>query len=122
MKLMTYKLDRNRKKIDIKEFDFNKFERFAATGWGFALKYVKGKTIFFTGEWLFDEMLKRQKQNNEAVANRYFSYARIDENQNSSKQNTLRDNKGRPVRIYEEKEDCFLPKISVKPLTLVMGI
>ena len=63
---------------------------------------------YVKGEWLFDEMLKRQKQNNEAVANRYFSYARIDENQNSSKQNTLRDNKGRPVRIYEEKEDCFL--------------
>jgi hypothetical protein len=103
-----YKLNRERKKISIKELDFNKFEKFAATGWGWALKYKNGRTIYFYAEYIFDEMVKRQEQNDEAVKKKAYSYARIDENQSSSKQNTLRDNKGSPIRIYQEKEDCFL--------------
>jgi hypothetical protein len=108
MILTTYKVNRERKKISIKELDFNKFEKFAPTGWGWALKYKNGRTIYFYAEYIFDEMVKRQEQNDEAVKKKAYSYARIDENQSSSKQNTLRDNKGNPIRIYQEKEDCFL--------------
>ncbi len=104
----TYKLNRQKKQIQIKELDTDKFERIGTTGSGYALKYNKGKTIYLSGEWAFDEMSKRQKMNDEAVKNKSYSYARINENESSSKQNTLRDKKGRPIRIYTTPEDCYL--------------
>lgn len=104
----TYKLNRQKKQIQIKELDTDKFERIGTTGSGYALKYNKGKTIYLSGEWAFDEMSKRQKMNDEIVKNKSFSYARINENESSSKQNTLRDKKGRPIRIYITPEDCYL--------------
>lgn len=104
----TYKLNKQRKQIQIKELDTDKFERIGTTGSGYALKYNKGKTIYLSGEWTFDEMLKTQNMNDKAVENRHFSYARINENESSSKQNTLRDEKGRPIRIYETPKDYYL--------------
>jgi len=95
MILNTYKLNRQRKQIQIKEIDTDKFERIGTTGSGYALKYNKGKTIYLFGEWYFDNMLEEQRRNNEAVEHKCFSYARINENESSSKQNTKRDEKGR---------------------------
>ena len=108
MKIKTYKLNRNREKINIKELDLTKFERIGTTGNGLGFKYKKGKTIFVSFESSFDLMLEMQKQNDEAVEKRYFRYARINENESSSKQNTLRDAKGKPIRIYEEPIDYYL--------------
>jgi len=108
MILNTYKLNRQRKQIQIKEIDTDKFERIGTTGSGYALKYNKGKTIYLFGEWYFDNMLEEQRRNNEAVEHKCFSYARINENESSSKQNTKRDEKGRPIRIYVQPKDCYL--------------
>lgn len=108
MKIQIYKLSRDRKKIDIKDLDLNKFERIGTTGYGLGFKYKKGKSIFVSTEEQFKLILEMQKQNDNAVEKRYFTYARINENESSSKQNTLRDSKGKPIRVYEEPIDYFL--------------
>lgn len=107
MKFITYRLSRNRKKISIKELNLDDFEKIGLTGNGLALKYKKGKTIILLTEHNFDLMLLRQKANDDAVKNRCYSYARIDETKSSSKQNTLRDAKGKPIREYAKYEDCY---------------
>jgi hypothetical protein len=100
-----YKLTKDRKKVRIKQLDLTKFEKIGTTGDGLALKYEKGKTIYIFTENNFDRMLERQEYNRKLVENQCYSYARIDENKSSSKQNTKRDEKGRPIKIYEELID-----------------
>lgn len=100
-----YKLTRDRKKVKSKQLDLTKFEKIGTTGDGLALKYEKGKTIYVFTENNFDRMLERQEYNRKLVESRCYSYARIDENKSSSKQNTKRDEKGRPIKIYEELKD-----------------
>lgn len=100
-----YKLTKDRKKVKSKQLDLTKFEKIGTTGDGLALKYNKGKTIYVFTENNFDRMLERQEYNKKLVENRCYSYARIDENKSSSKQNTKRDDKGRPIKIYEELRD-----------------
>jgi hypothetical protein len=103
-----YKLTKDRKKIKSKQLDLTKFEKISTTSVGLSLKYEKGKTIYVFTESNFDRMLERQEQNKKAVETCCFSYARIDENKSSSKQNTKRDEKGRPIKIYEELRNCHL--------------
>lgn len=107
MMFETYKLSRDRKKIEVKELNLDNFEKIGLTGSGLALKPKRGKTLILQTEDSFDLMLERQKQNDEAVKRRQYSYARIDEQKSSSKQNTLRDAKGRPIKKYTEPEDCY---------------
>ena len=107
MMFETYKLSRDRKKIEVKELNTDSFEKIGLTGSGLALKPKRGRTLILQTEDSFDLMLERQKQNDEAVKRRQYSYARIDEQKSSSKQNTLRDAKGRPIKKYTEPEDCY---------------
>jgi hypothetical protein len=108
MMFETYKLSRDRKKIEVKELNLDSFEKIGLTGRGLALKYKKGRTIILETEDNFNFILEMQRQNDEAVKNRSYCYARIDENKSSSKQNTLRDAKGKPIKKYTEPEDCYL--------------
>ena len=103
----TYRLSRDRKKIEVKELNLDSFEKIGLTGRGLALKYKKGRTIILETEDNFNFILEMQRQNDEAVKNRSYCYARIDETKSSSKQNTLRDAKGKPIKKYIEPEDCF---------------
>lgn len=107
MMFETYKLSRDRKKIEVKELNLDSFEKIGLTGRGLALKYKKGRTIILETEDNFNFILEMQRQNDEAVKNRSYCYARIDENKSSSKQNTLRDAKGKPIKKYTEPEDCY---------------
>ena len=107
MMFETYKLSRDRKKIEVKELNLDSFEKIGLTGRGLALKYKKGRTIILETENNFNFILEMQRQNDEAVKNRSYCYARIDENKSSSKQNTLRDAKGKPIKKYTEPEDCY---------------
>lgn len=100
-----YKLTKDRKKVKSNCLDLTKIEKIGTTGDGLALKYIKGKTIYLFTENNFDRMLERQEYNRKLVESRCYSYARIDENKSSSKQNTKRDEKGRPIKIYEVLKD-----------------
>ena len=85
MMFETYKLRRDRKKIEVKELNLDSFEKIGLTGRGLALKYKKGRTIILETEDNFNFILEMQRQNDEAVKNRSYCYARIDENKSSSK-------------------------------------
>ncbi len=108
MTFTTFRLNRDRKKIEVKELNLDSFEKIGLTGGGLALKYKRGKTIILEMEENFNFILELQRQNDEAVKNRQYCYARIDETKSSSKQNTLRDAKGKPIKKYTEPEDCYL--------------
>jgi len=84
MKIQTYRLNRNREKIDIKDLDLNKFERIGTTGDGLGFKYKRGKSIFVSLEHQFELIKEMQEQNDNAVKKRYFSYAKINENESLS--------------------------------------
>lgn len=105
----TYHLSRSKKKIKNKEMDIGKFEKIGTTGSGLALKYKKGKTIYLGMEYLFDEFYtKEQKRNEINVKNRVYSYIKIDENKPPHPKNRVRDDKGRPIKEYEQPIDCYL--------------
>jgi len=109
MTFEIYHLNRHREKIKIKEIDINKFEKIGPTGNGLALKYKKGKTIYLGLEYLFDEFyINAQKQNDESVKNKYYSYIKIDKSKPDHPKNRVRDDKGRPVKKYVEPIDCYI--------------
>jgi len=104
-----YNLNRNKRPIKIKKIDINKFEKIGTTGSGLALKYKKGKTIYIKLEYLFDEFyIKAQKQNNEDVKNKLYSYVKIDKNKSDHPKNRVRDSKGKPIKNYVKPIDCYV--------------
>jgi len=108
MIIQTYKLNKKRERIGIKEIDLSKFEKIGNTGSGFALKYKKGKSVFVYDENIFEWYERMQEDNDRAVKNKSFHYKKINENELPYKQNRARDEKGRPIRVYEEPVDCFI--------------
>jgi len=105
----TYSLNRDKKKIKIKEMDINRFEKIGATGSGLALKYKKGKIIYLKMEYWFDEFyINAQKRNEESVKKRYYSYVKIDKDKPDHPKNRVRDNKGRPIKNYTKPIDYYI--------------
>ena len=104
-----YHLNRNREKIKIKEVNINRFEKIGTTGSGLVLKYKNSKTIYLGLEYLFDEFyINAQKQNDESVKNKAYSYIKIDKNKPDHPKNRVRDNKGRPVKNYVKPVDYYI--------------
>jgi hypothetical protein len=107
MKIATYKLSRERKRVAIKELDTDNYIKMGTTGDGLALKPRRGKAVILSLEYVFEMMLERQQQSDESVKRGTYSYVKIDKNKGESIQNRLRDEKGRPVKKYSEPEDCY---------------
>lgn len=109
MKIKIHKFNRDRKKIDIRELDLNKFEKIAPTGHGLALKYKKGRIIELFGEYAFDDWyIRDQKMNRESAKSSSYSYIPIDKNRPADIENRLRDEKGRPIKEYTKLKDLYI--------------
>lgn len=107
MMFETYKLSRDRKKIEVKELNLDSFEKIGLTGRGLALKYKKGRTIILETEDNFNFILEMQRQNDEAVKNRSYCYARIDEKKAHQNKIHLEMRKGNRLK------NILNPKIAI---------
>ena len=105
-KIKIHHLNKKRKKIGIKELDLTKYSKFGSTGNGLYFQPKRGKGFMVYYESEYDIYDKHQKYNDKA-AGRYFTYALIDKNLPDKPNNRKRDEKGRPIRIYEEKKDLY---------------
>jgi len=108
MEFISYKLNRQKKPINIKTYNLKDFEKIGTTGSGVALKYIKGKVIIFAGEYLYDDFyVKPQQDNDMCVKNKAYTYIRINKNEPCHPKNRLRDDKGRPIKEYTKANDFF---------------
>jgi len=107
MKIKIHHLNKDGKKIGIKELDINKYSKIGRTGQGLFFQPKKGKGFEASGYWIFEDIQKLQKDNDKAVEKKYYTYARINENESDSLKNRKRDEKGKPIRIYEKPENLY---------------
>jgi len=107
MTITIHHLNKNKKKIGIKKLDLTKYIKFGSTGNGMYFQPKKGKGFEALGEEIFDSYKEQQDLHDEAVKNKCYRYDSIDENLSDSIQNRKRDNKGKPIRIYEKDKDLY---------------
>lgn len=108
MKIKIHRLNRDKKRVYFKELDLTKFRKIASTGNGLALQKPRGGIIEIFLEECFDHWyVESQRHNNEAVKYKRFSYKKIKKSDSDSIKNRVRDQKGKPVRIYEKKKDLY---------------
>jgi hypothetical protein len=106
MKITIHHLNRNGKKIGIKEVDLTKYSKFGSTGNSVYFQPRRGKGFDVSFEDSFKHYQKEQQCNNESAGISYH-YARIDENKSDSVKNRKRDEKGKPIKIYEPIKDLY---------------
>lgn len=105
MIIKVFRLNRKKQEIQFKDINLNQFKAFIATGYSIELLRVKGRpTKLFNTAW-FDNIAIEQRNNDEAVEHRAFSYIYNGDGRKIS--DKLRDDKGRPLRKYTQPEDML---------------
>ena len=105
MKLEYFKLNRNRQIIKRVQIDLDDFIAVLATGYNWKLMRKKGRPLELYSMITFDEFSKLQRQNDEAVERRMFSYVYNGDGRKIS--DKVRDSKGRPLKEYTKPENIL---------------
>jgi hypothetical protein len=105
MKFEYFKLNRNRQIIKRVQINLDDFIAVLATGYNWKLMRSKGRTLELYSMVTFDEFSKLQRQNDEAVERRMYSYVYNGDGRKIS--DKVRDEKGRPLKEYIKAEDIL---------------
>ena len=105
MKFEYFKLNLNRQIIKRIQIDLDDFIAVLSTGYNWKLMRSKGRPLELYSMITFDEFSKLQRQNDEAVERRMYSYVYNGDGRKIS--DKVRDSKGRPLKKYTEAEDIL---------------
>ncbi len=100
----TYKLNRKKEKINIKNIDITKIKKIGLNGHGLVLKFKSnGRIKIINSREIFETLyIQSQQENDESVKARSY-YIQQDKNGKN-----LKDERGKCIHVYTKKEDCFL--------------
>lgn len=99
------KLNRNRKIIKRMSINLNDYIAVLSTGYNWKLMREKGRPLELYDMITFDDFNKLQRQNDEAVERRTFSYIYHGDGRKIS--DKVRDEKGKPLKEYTKPEDIL---------------
>jgi len=105
MKFEYLKLNRNRKIIKRMSINLDDYIAVLSTGYNWKLMREKGRPLELYDMITFDDFSKLQRQNDEAVERRTFSYIYHGDGRKIS--DKVRDEKGRPLKEYTKPEDML---------------
>lgn len=105
MEFEYFKLNRNRQIIKRVQINLDDFVAVLATGYNWKLMRSKGRPLELYSMVTFDEFSKLQRQNDEAVERRMYSYVYNGDGRKIS--DKVRDEKGRPLKKYTQPEDIL---------------
>lgn len=99
------KLNRNRKIIKRMSINLDDYIAVLSTGYNWKLMREKGRPLELYDMITFDDFNKLQRQNDEAVERRTFSYIYHGDGRKIS--DKVRDEKGKPLKEYTKPEDIL---------------
>lgn len=105
MEFEYFKLNRNRQIVKRMTINFDDYIAVLSTGYSWKLMRHKGRPLELHDMITFDDFSKLQRQNDEAVERRTFSYIYNGEGRKIS--DKVRDEKGKPLKEYTKSEDIL---------------
>lgn len=105
MEFEYFKLDRDRQIVKRNIINLDDYIAVLSTGYNWKLMRSKGRPLELYSMITFDEFSKLQRQNDEAVERRMYSYVYNGDGRKIS--DKVRDSKGRPLKKYTEAEDIL---------------
>lgn len=105
MEFEYFKLNRDRKIVKRMIINLDDYVAIVANGWDWKIFRKKGRPFVLHGYYNFDDFAKCQRQNDEAVERKMFSYIYNGDGRKIS--DKVRDEKGRPLKKYTQPEDIL---------------
>lgn len=105
MEFEYFRLNRNRQIVKRMTINLNDYIAVLSTGYNWKLMREKGRPLELYDMITFDDFSKLQRQNDEAVERRTFSYIYHGDGRKIS--DKVRDEKGRPLKEYTKAEDIL---------------
>lgn len=105
MEFGYFKLNRNRQIVKRMTINLDDYIAVLSTGYSWKLMRHKGRPLELHDMITFDDFSKLQRQNDEAVERKTFSYIYHGDGRKIS--DKVRDEKGRPLKEYTKPEDIL---------------
>lgn len=105
MEFEYFKLNKKGQAIKSYTLNLDDFIAVLATGYNWKLMRPKGRPLELYSMNTFDDFSKLQRQNDEAVERRMYSYVYNGDGRKIS--DKVRDEKGRPLKDYTKPEDIL---------------